>query len=115
MRRTIRATHASTPRSPVVTNDVGMKPMPEEKSTFQNTVELSDGSRYLSHSMPNVPGPEPKSGDSAYVFWAIEIVDCHEGRTDRTFTLSVFANAPPSVPPIMKNSEMARTASGIRR
>ena len=86
--------------------------MPEEKSVFQNTVELSDASRYLSHCTPNVPGPVPKTGAVAYVFCTIESVDCHEGRTDRTSTLRALANAPPSVPPIMKKIETASATSG---
>jgi len=62
IRSAMSPTHARTPTKPVVTSDVGMKPIPEVKSTFQKAVELSDASRYLSHSAQNVPGPEPKTG-----------------------------------------------------
>src|SRR3989344_7592940 len=93
IRKASSATHAMTPRIPVVTNDAGMKPMPDEKSMFQKTVEFRDASRYLSHCAPKVPGPEPKTGAVAYVFCAIEIVDSHEGRTETTFTWSLLARA----------------------
>src|SRR3989344_3644623 len=80
------AIHATIPARPVVTNDVGMKPMPEEKSTFQKTVELSAASRYFSHSTPNVPGPVPNTGAVAKTFCPTASVDCQEGRTFRMFT-----------------------------
>src|SRR3989344_6016766 len=64
-RRATSANQASAPRRPVVTSDVGMKPIPEEKSRFQKTVELRVASRYLSHSVAKVPGPDPNKGEEA--------------------------------------------------
>jgi len=57
-----------------------MKPMPEEKLIFQKTVELSDASRCLSHSMPNVPGPVPNTGAEESTLSPTEKVDCQDGR-----------------------------------
>ena len=62
MRSARNASHARTPTRPVVTAEVGMNPMPEEKSIFQKTVEFSDASRCFNHSAPKVPGPVPKTG-----------------------------------------------------
>src|ERR1035437_9898188 len=112
MKRASIATHARMTKRPVVTNEVGMKPIPEEKSIFQKTVELRDASRYLSHSTPNVPGPEPKTGAEEITLFPTAKVDCHDGRTLISFTLREFARAPPSVPPIRKKMEIASMASG---
>src|SRR5665213_985374 len=65
MNKKMNAIHARAPNNPSVTNDVGMNPMPEVKSTFQKIVLFRERSRNLSHCCPNVLGPEPKIGEEA--------------------------------------------------
>ncbi len=78
-KRARKASHASAPTRPVVMAEVGMNPTPDVKSMFQNMVSLRLRSRNASHWEPKLPGPEPKSGDDAYVWLPTVKVDCQDG------------------------------------
>ncbi len=87
--------------------------MPERKSTVQNGVSLSAGSRNLTHSSPKVAGPAPNIGEVAYVWLPISKVACHDGRTSRVCAPKDDASAEPMVEdPMRKKSETASTTRG---